>query len=270
MYSDEDSESKNPNEYHSVGVLAFHKLQSSFSFGSTNFSPRRFEKLIGYLTRRDFSFGSIDTLLKNPSAKRIAISFDDGYHHLLKHLPGLIEKYQLAPIIFVPTAYIGRANKWDYSFLFQSSPHLDMGGIKRLAELGVQFGSHGYSHQPLTRLMPAALKEELEVSRKVLEDITGGEVTRISYPFGRCNRRVLDAAAEAGYTDGFTMNFPTSSDNPLARGRYAVYGYDTCFTVHQKLSGGAFYGIEKMKAGFTNRLSHGTGIYRFFRGERSR
>ena len=270
MYSDENPESENHREYHSASVLAFHKVQSNFSFGSTNFSPRRFEKLIDYLSGKEFSFGSIDNLLKNPSDKRIAISFDDGYLHLMEHLPKLIEKYQLAPTIFVPTAYIGQANKWDYSFIFQSAPHLDNAAIKRLADLGVEFGTHGHSHQPLTRLTPGALKEELENSKKRLEDITGGEVTRISYPFGRCNRRVLEAVAEAGYTDGFTMNFPTSSDSPLARGRYAVYGYDTCFTIHQKLSGGAFYRVEKMKAGFTNRLSHGTGIYRFFSGERSR
>jgi len=270
MYSDKETASKNPGETHSLRVLVFHKLQSGFSFGSTNFSPHRFEKLIDYLTAKEFSFGSIDSLLDNPSNKRIAISFDDGYHHLIEHLPGLIKKYNLPPTIFVPTGYIGRANKWDYSFLFQSSPHLDADAIKKLADLGVEFGSHGHSHLPLTRLTPGVLKEELENSKRRLEDITGGEVSRISYPFGRCNRRVLDAAADAGYSDGFTMNFPTPSDSPLARGRYAVYGYDTCFTVHQKLSGGAFYALEKMKAGFTNRLSHGTGLYRFFSGERLR
>ena len=80
----------------------------------------------------------------------------------------------------------------------------------------------------------------------------------------------FDAAAEAGYSDGFTMDFPLSADNPLARGRFAVYGYDTCFTINQKLTGGTFYKVEKMKAGFTNRLSHGTGLYRCLSGRRSR
>ena len=133
----------------------------------------------------------------------------------------------------------------------------------------MSFGSHGHSHLTLVRLSPERLKRELEDSKKILEDIIGRPVTLISYPFGRYNRRVLDAAALAGYEQGLTMDFPTPHDSPYTRGRYAVYGYDTYFTVRQKLSSGWLYKVERAKARFTNRLSRGTQWYHsiFGRGE---
>jgi peptidoglycan/xylan/chitin deacetylase (PgdA/CDA1 family) len=201
-----------------------------------------------------------------PDDKRIAVSLDDGYEHYLKVLPRAMEEYGVKVTIFVPTEFIGQENNWDYSFVFQRSRHLDRAAIKELTTLGANFGSHGHSHQPLTRLTDEKLRSELETSRKTLEDITGKGVDMISYPFGRVDRRIMDAAGEAGYSQGFTMAFPVETDHRLARGRLAVYGFDTFFTVRQKISGGLLYTIEKMKAAFANRLSAGTGIYRRLSG----
>ncbi|UCG61849.1 MAG: polysaccharide deacetylase family protein [Candidatus Zixiibacteriota bacterium] len=247
-------------------ILVFHKSQFRFSYSSTNFSPRRLAKLLAYLTQEDYSLASVDDVLADPHANRIGLTFDDGYDHLRERLPALMENYAITPTVFVPTAYIGQPNKWDYSYVFQTCCHLDLTSIRELADLGVEFGSHSHSHRPLIRLSGRKLCDELETSRKILEDITSRPVTKISYPFGSFNRAVVQAAGEAGYLNGFTMHFPTSADNPLAIGRLPVYGFDTLFSMRQKISGGPLYSVEKMKAGLTNRLSRGTGIYRWFTG----
>lgn len=266
MSSETTSDSKAESGAAVAGILVFHKFQAKFSFGSTNFSPRRFDKLLKNLAARNYSFDSIDGITAKPGKSRIAISFDDGYEHLRHILPGLIENYGARATVFIPTGYIGQENRWDYSYMFQTSRHLDESSIRELASTGVEFGSHGHSHQSLTRLSDDKLRTELETSRKKLEDITQQPVTKISYPFGRVNKRVLDAVAEAGYSHGFTMDFPVISDHPLARGRFAVYGFDTFFTIRQKISGGRLYAIEKMKASLANKLSAGTGIYRRLSG----
>jgi peptidoglycan/xylan/chitin deacetylase (PgdA/CDA1 family) len=130
--------------------------------------------------------------------------------------------------------------------------------IRELAQLGVEFGSHGRTHTDLTSMSNTKLEIELSVSRRELEDILGRPVTSISYPFGRLNSRVLAAAASAGYETGYTMQYPRSADSPLARGRVAVYSFDTLLTVKLKLSDSPAGRLEGTKASVVNRLSGGT------------
>ncbi len=261
MCSDNAPEARQVTDGQPARILTFHKLQQRFSFGSTNFSPARFARLLAHLDQRGYRFATLDHVVTGLPGNSLAITFDDGYQHLVEHLPELIDKYQLSPTVFIPTAFIGKSNRWDYSYLFQINPHLNRSSIQALVEMGVEFGSHGHSHMALTGLSDSALKSELESSKKLLEDICGREITKISYPYGRTNRRVLELTGETGYSYGFTMNFPTSDDPPLAMGRLAVYGYDTLFTIRQKVTGGRLYQFEKFKARVTNRLSYGTTLY---------
>ncbi len=103
-------------------------------------------------------------------------------------------------------------------------------------------------------------------SKDILEGILGVPVDSISYPFGRCNPWVLEAAQESGYRNGFTMSFPNGEDGPLARGRMAVYAYDTLLSIEHKLGGGPANHLERLKAGITNRLALGTVFLNRLRG----
>ncbi|UCD64216.1 MAG: polysaccharide deacetylase family protein [Candidatus Zixiibacteriota bacterium] len=245
-------------------ILAFHKIQRGFSYGVTNYSPRRFTRLLSCLLKKGYRFGSADRTLTRRQPDLLAFTFDDGYGHLAECLPAVIERFRLQPVIFMPTAYIGRDNSWDYSHVFTNCPHLDEKGIKLLADLGAEFGSHGHSHRPLTRLSDQALAAELRVSRQILEDITEKPVRYLSYPFGRYDQRVIDTADRAGYQSAFTMEFPGRSDISMALGRLPVYCHDTNFTVGQKISAGPLYAVERAKSRLTTALSRGTSLYRRF------
>lgn len=249
MSLDKQTETKDNNKQ---TTLAFHKIQSSFTFGSTNYSPKRFEILLQNLQKQGRGFD--DTSNTN----NIQITFDDGYKHISDPLLVLIDKYKIKPIIFIPTYFIGKSNAWDYSYLLKKDSHLDKYEIKTLSQAGVKFGTHGHSHTAFIKLSNNKLKEELNKSKQILEDIIGSKVDSISYPFGRYNRNILETTAEAGYKFGYTMNFPTSDDSPLTIGRYPIYCYDTIFTVNQKINHGKLYFIEQAKAKFTNKLSGGT------------
>lgn len=267
MCSDSKTPAKSTDSRNITRVLTFHKLLKRPTFGATNYSPRRFGALLSRLKADSYEFSSLDEV-RNSAGKKLVITFDDGYAHLESALPAFIEKYDLKPIVFVPTAYLGKVNTWDYSSLFFTDVHLDREGIKALSQLGVEFGAHGHTHRPLTRLSDKALREELSLSRKILEDITGQPVRLLSYPFGRYDRRITDAAQSCGYSHGFTMTFPEKRDDNLAMGRYPVYFYDTPFSVRQKLAGGRLYRFERLKAAATNRLSCGTGFYYHLIGKR--
>jgi len=260
MSSDFGAENKIRDNH--LKILTFHKIIDRFSFGSTNYSPKKIDCLINALKSKGYRFGSISEVL---NAKNdpffLAVCFDDGYQHLLENLPPLMEKFQFKPTIFIPTYYIGKVNDWDYSWRFQTVPHLDRDGIKILANKGVEFGTHGHSHCDLRSLSKEKLKDELTTSKKLLEDITGERVRYVSYPFGRYNKMVEAEVEKASYASAFTMKFPEPSDSRYAMGRYAVYGFDSVSAVYRKISGQSFYKYEKLKAKITNRLSGGTILY---------
>ena len=239
-------------------VLTFHKITPDFSFGSTNYSPRRFNRLLSFLTEKGIELAPLEKAVSRKGERNVAVTFDDGYGHLARFLPPLMERFRFSPAIFVITGYIGRANNWDYTYYFRTCPHLDRHQIRKLAEQGATFGSHGHLHHDLTVCNPGQLQAELADSKKILEDIIGKEVTALSYPFGRFNRRVVETAREVGYKFAFTMTFPEPVDDTLSLGRIPVYGFDSRLAVFQKVFRGPLYKFEKLKSTFTHRLAAGT------------
>ncbi len=256
------------SEHSFPNILVFHKATPQFSYGSTNYSPRRLCRLLSVLQERGYRFESLENTLAGTDPFSTAITFDDGYQHLASILPTLMDKFHLQPVVFVPTRYIGQPNNWDYSSLFRTEFHLNVGSIRDLARQGVEFGSHGHSHINLCRCDATARRSEFQRSKEILQDLLGAEIRYISYPFGRYNQEVMRDAQEIGYTGGLTMSFPDQGDTTLSTGRFCVYGYDTTASVMRKLTGGRLYRLEKWKAEFSNRLSAGNELYRRLFGKR--
>jgi len=240
-------------------VLVFHKILDDITYSVSNYRPSRLARLLTVLRSCGWHFDHpVEQAEGSVQGRGLAASFDDGYQHLGDVLPGLMEACGVVPIVFVPAGLIGRPNRWDYNHRLRPVNHLDRQSIRQLANLGVAFGSHGLSHCDLTGCKPPELEKELVASRAILQDLTGQEITALSYPFGRCDERVIDAAAEAGYRHGFTMAFPAPDDRPLTRGRVPVYGFDTAWSVCCKLKPGPLRRLERAKAATVNRLSSGT------------
>jgi peptidoglycan/xylan/chitin deacetylase (PgdA/CDA1 family) len=251
-------------------LLTLHKLQSHFSYGATNYSPRKLIALIKYLTDHnchaaDFSQAVATGPLPSFNTCSFVVSFDDAYRHLLDTLPPIMEHTGIRPIVFVPTGLFGKTNAWDYSHVFQKQYHMDGREIRELVSLGVRFESHGVSHRDLTGVSPETLAEELRVSREALENITGERVTMIAYPFGRCNAMVAASAEQYGYTAGFTSRLPSEGDTVMTLGRVPVYSFDRPSVVLKRLRLGDRSRLEHVKTRFIASLSGGTILLNRFR-----
>ena len=73
-----------------------------------------------------------------------------------------------------------------------------------MAEDGHEFGSHTLSHPDLTELGDEELRQELFDSRaRIIERL--GQLRLDRVPVRRLERRVAEAAADAGYSYGFTL-----------------------------------------------------------------
>jgi peptidoglycan/xylan/chitin deacetylase (PgdA/CDA1 family) len=74
--------------------------------------------------------------------------------------------------------------------------------LREMRAGGMEIGSHGVDHRMLAKMTPAAMREELAISKYTIERELGGEALAISYPVGGADAydaTVIAAAREAGY-----------------------------------------------------------------------
>jgi polysaccharide deacetylase family protein (PEP-CTERM system associated) len=74
--------------------------------------------------------------------------------------------------------------------------------LRRIAECGHEIGSHGYGHERVSALAPAAFLADLQRAKAVLEDVTGHEVQGYrapSFSISRANEWAFDCIAQAGH-----------------------------------------------------------------------
>jgi len=86
---------------------------------------------------------------------------------------------------------------------------LDADGIRTLVDAGFEVGFHTLRHEALPALEDGDLTAALRDGRDELADLTGMRVDAISYPHGKGDERVADAARAAGYAFGFTTSRTT-------------------------------------------------------------
>jgi len=71
--------------------------------------------------------------------------------------------------------------------------------VKEIATRGHEVASHGFDHELCTTMHPQGLLNDLEKSRKVLEDLTGDRVAGYRAPSFAINDEILQIIEKSGY-----------------------------------------------------------------------
>jgi len=199
--------------------------------------------------------------IRNPKStyeKAVALSFEDGYESVYEYAWPVMERYGFRGTLFVVAGYVGMENRWDANFGGRRFRHLSWEELRTLSAAGCEIGSHTWSHRDLTALTPDELVRELKESKQLLEDKIGASVESLSYPFGRYNERVRDAAMEAGYRAGCAF-FPRR-DDPFTVAQTAVYRMDTMLDFEAKVTGNALSKLERFRGRLIHSLAVGTAV----------
>lgn len=241
-------------------ILVFHQISNRLIPGINNIRPDNFLALLDLINSLGFTFWNGDSFSEeSDTSRQVVITFDDGYRDQYDLFIRL-RRDGIKPVVFVPTAYIGKTNRWEYSSRLFPCRHLDAGQIEKLANSGVLIGSHGASHRSLVRMSEEQLQRELESSKRILGEITGQQIDLISFPFGRTSSHINASASKCGYRHGFILQ-PESSiveaDN-FVLSRVPIYSIDDFYSVRASL-------IKNTKLEWTRRriingLSGGTII----------
>jgi peptidoglycan/xylan/chitin deacetylase (PgdA/CDA1 family) len=92
---------------------------------------------------------------------------------------------------------------------------LNWENVLTMHRAGVVIGSHTRTHAVLTTEEPEAVRDEIEGSRKVLEQKLGAPIRHFAYPDGRFDLSTIAAVAASGYSFAYTTNSQALSDYPL-------------------------------------------------------
>ena len=198
-------------------------------------SPRRLDQQLGWLSRRGLRGVGVRELLaaraRGETRKLVGLTFDDGYADFVTHALPLLHRHAFGATLFVLPGRLGGDNAWDPCG--PRKPLLSAEGIRQAAAEGVEIGSHGLTHRDLTRADDALLRAEVNDSRALLSEMTGAHIHGFCYPYGRVDRRAVDAVREAGYSYACATG-PGDLNSLYALPRVHVGERDTAWRLHLK------------------------------------
>jgi len=130
--------------------------------------------------------------------------------------------------------------------------------IKQISDAGHEMASHGYAHDKVYDLTPATFKEDISKTKKLLEDISGTEVSSYRAPFFSVTNKslwALDILKEEGYKIDCSIS-------PVKTWRYGISTTpDEIFTI--KENGLTEFPVSTFKL-LTKNLGIGGAYFRLF------
>lgn len=144
----------------------------------------------------------------------LVLTFDDGYAGHGETVYPLLAEKGLSATFFVSVGLVGEKD------------YLSWEQILRMDRGGMEIGSHGLSHRPLSLMGDDELRRELLLSRAILGKCLGHPVDILSVPRGYYSRRVREYAAGAGYRAVCTsrISYNNRSSDPHDLGRLWIRG----------------------------------------------
>jgi len=244
--------------------LAYHHVEDRWIPTLNRVTIRGFQNQLRFLQEQGVAVVPLSRLLANSHPvppRRVVLTFDDAFSCIYHNAVPLLVECGFRAVLFVITNCTGRVGDWDVRFGRKDLLHMSWSQIVEAHRLGFEIGSHTHTHRDLTVLSHKELMAELDYSKKLLEDKIGAPVHWLSYPFGRYNARVIQAAREVGYQGAVTLK-------PLQRGRVSlfqlprrgVYLLDSLRSFRAKISGSHIPGFEHLKLRTINFFSLGTVV----------
>ncbi len=178
-----------------IPILMYHRIGTPARknrFKGQYTPEKMFARQMKYLFEHGYKALSVRDLISyakqqaQPGDKRICITFDDGYESVYTHAFGVLQKYNFTAVVFLVADCIDKACLWDED----PEPVLTTEQIREMAEAGIDFGSHSFSHRSLVRLDVEELEKEVKGSKTALEELLGKQIESFCYPYGSFNETV--------------------------------------------------------------------------------
>jgi len=197
-----------------IPILLYHSINDDNS--SMSLKINIFENQMKYLRKNGYKTVTFDEINKS-AKKQIIITFDDGYKDIFINALPILKRYNFKATCFFVTNLIGQENNWDIKKKnFLRKEIMSTNDINHWISSGMNIGSHSHNHIDLTKISEQNLLNELEYSKKILEDKFNNFSNIFCYPYGKVNKNVY-ALTKKIYNKAVTTN----------RSRYDLYKHNS-------------------------------------------
>jgi peptidoglycan/xylan/chitin deacetylase (PgdA/CDA1 family) len=191
---------------HRIPVLMFHGVTNEGPeiLSQWRLTPENFEQKISFLRREGYRSISIDEweraerLSGAVPARSILITFDDGLKSFADFAWPILKEHGFSAHMFAVTGMVGTSAEWDSGY-GEVERLMDWAELISLGKEGVSFGSHMHRHIDLTRMSDEDIVKQAVMSKAMLEEWTGQNVTTIAPPYGTISPRIAELLSMAGY-----------------------------------------------------------------------
>jgi len=149
-----------------------------------------FMETISYFLEQGYEFCDPNAFCVQQSSRAIFLSFDDNHRSWLE-IAEILRRYGVRATFYVNTCVLHSrcaaseiAAYYDRIASYRARTPLSATDIAHLVAAGHILGSHGRSHQMLTRLPLPQAREEIRQGKAELEDLLGTPVLHFSFPYG--------------------------------------------------------------------------------------
>jgi peptidoglycan/xylan/chitin deacetylase (PgdA/CDA1 family) len=180
---------KGPADDKKIPILMYHSISddkesTTHPYYRVNTSPAVFAEHMRYFSENDYSVVDLQDLEKcfdttDKSTKKIAvITFDDGYRDFYTNAFPILQEHRYPATVFLPTSFIDKKR-----YKFKGKECLSWGEVRELHYNGISIGSHSVSHPELYNLSWKMIHQELNGSRRRIEDELQAVINIFSYPY---------------------------------------------------------------------------------------
>lgn len=221
-----------------VPVMMYHHVGYTDKPRMNYVTPEHFAKHLAYLYEHGYHVISFSELAESIREKKtfprnsVVIAFDDGYEDNFVNAFPVLKKYHFPAIVFIVTDVVGKPGflTWEQ--------------MKEMEKDNISFGSHTRLHTYLPSLDKAEQRNQIQVSKEILEQQLGHPIDYFAYPSGGFNESILSILKEAGYKGACTTNRGYRGFNdPYMMKRIRFGNNDNDFSLWAKLSG--YYQVFK-------------------------
>lgn len=186
--------------FYYLPVLGYHRIGARGPVHVPTVSEQAFERQLTLLARwryRVLSMAEAAECLDRGARwprRSAVITFDDGYQETYTLAWPLLKRFGFPAIVFLTPTEVGRPG------------FLTWEEVERMSQDNVLIGSHTMHHSYLPLVQEHRLMEELEGSKRLIEERIARPVEFISYPVGGFTPRVQELVRQAGYRAACTTN----------------------------------------------------------------
>lgn len=179
-------------------------------------------------------------------SNKVLITFDDALACQLDLAVPILMELDLSATFFIPTAFIGESRQtfqMDSTLAsYQGEEAFSWEDIRSLDGNGFEIGSHTHTHPRMTELSPKAGRDELRISKEMIEEQLRHSISSFAYPYGTRrmhSKTTTSLTTEIGFKYACTTQWGgiNHRTDKLALPRIAIKPWDTLSIFRQKVSG---------------------------------